>query len=60
MVKNLSSNTGDTGSILGQGTINKIPHAVEQLSSHTATTEPLRITARKKLGCHKGGHTRCN
>ena len=60
MVKNLSSNAGDRGSIPGQGTINKIPHAVGQLSSHRATTEPLRITTRKKPGCCKGGHTRGN
>ena len=60
MVKNLSSNAGDRGSIPGQGTINKIPHAVGQLSSHRATTEPLRITTRKKPGCRKGGHTRGN
>ena len=40
MVKNLPSNAGDAGSIPGQGT--KIPHAVGQLSSHTATTEPAR------------------
>ena len=39
MVKNLLSNAGNTGSILGQGT--KIPHATGQLSLHTATTEPV-------------------
>ena len=38
MVKNLPSNTGDMGSIPGQGTT--IPHAVGQLSLRTATTEP--------------------
>ena len=37
MVKNLPSNAGDLGLIPGQGS--KIPHA-EQLSPHTATTEP--------------------
>ena len=36
-VENLSSNAGDVGSISGQGT--KIPHAMGQLSPHTATTE---------------------
>ena len=38
MVKNLSYNAGDAGSIPGQGT--KVPHATGQLSPHTATTEP--------------------
>ena len=37
VVKNLPSNTGDTGSIPGQGT--KIPCAVEQLSPGTTSTE---------------------
>ena len=37
MVKNLPSNTEDVGLILGQGT--KIPHTVEQLSPHDATTD---------------------
>ena len=36
MVKNLLSNAGNTGSILGQGT--KIPYATGQLSLHIATT----------------------
>ena len=39
VVKNLPSNAGDAGSIPGRGT--KIPHAVGQLSLHTATTEPV-------------------
>ena len=39
MVKNLSCNAGDMGSILGQGS--KIPHAMEQLSPRTATFEPV-------------------
>ena len=60
VVKNLSSNAGDTGSIPGQGTTNKFPHALEQLSSHMATTDPLHITPRKKPGCHGGDHTRRN
>ena len=38
VVKNPPSNTGDTGSIPGQGT--KIPHAQEQVSPHTARKEP--------------------
>ena len=37
VVKNPPANAGDTGSIPGLGT--KIPHAVEQLSPHIATTE---------------------
>ena len=37
-VKNLPSNTGDTGSIPGQEA--KIPHAVGQLICATATTGP--------------------
>ena len=39
VVKNPSCNTGDAGSIPGQGT--KIPHAMGQLSSWVATTEPV-------------------
>ena len=38
VVKNPPSNAGDAGSIPGWGT--KIPHAMEQLSLHAATTEP--------------------
>ena len=38
VVKNPPSNAGDVGSIPGRGT--KIPHAVGQLSSRAATTEP--------------------
>ena len=38
MVKNLPCNAGDLGLIPGQRT--KIPHATEQLSPATATTEP--------------------
>ena len=40
VVKNLSCNAGDTGSIPGWGT--KIPHAAGQLSLRAATTEPVR------------------
>ena len=39
VVKNLPPNAGDTGLIPGQGT--KIPHAMGQLSPHTATRIPL-------------------
>ena len=38
MVKNLPSNTGDTGLIAGQGT--KIPHAAEQLSPSSRPHTP--------------------
>ena len=37
VVKNLPCNAGEIGSIPGRG--NKTPHAAEQLSLHTATTE---------------------
>ena len=40
MVRNLTCNAGDTGLIPGLGT--KIPHASEQVSPHTATSEPVR------------------
>ena len=43
VVKNLPSNTGDAGTIPGQGT--KIPPATGQLSLHTATTEALHSGA---------------
>ena len=39
MVKNLPSNAGDAGLILGWGA--KIPHAMGQLSPRAATTEPV-------------------
>ena len=38
VVKNLPSNAGDTGLILGRGT--KIPHATGQLSPCTAMKDP--------------------
>ena len=38
VVKNLPSNAGDAGSILGQGT--KIPHVAGQLSPCATTREP--------------------
>ena len=41
VVKNLPSNAGDMGSILGGKT--SIPHATGQLSLHTITTEPTAI-----------------
>ena len=44
MVKNPLSNAGDMGSIHGRRT--KIPHAVGQLSLHTATSEPMYSGAR--------------
>ncbi|TEA35916.1 hypothetical protein DBR06_SOUSAS810017, partial [Sousa chinensis] len=39
VLKNPSSNAGDTGSIPGWGT--KIPHATGQLSLCATTTEPV-------------------
>ena len=39
VVKNPLCNAGDMGSTPGQGT--KIPHALEQLSPHATTTEPV-------------------
>ena len=39
MVKNPPRNAGGSGSIPGQGTINKILHAKEQLSPQTSTRE---------------------
>ena len=44
VVKNPPSNAVDVGSIPAQ--VTKIPHAVGQLSLHTATTEPVRSRAR--------------
>ena len=40
MVKNLPSNAGDTGSILGRGT--KSPHSLGQLSTQATTSEKPR------------------
>jgi len=40
-VKNPPCNAGNMGLILGPGT--KIPRATEQLSLHTATTEPVHF-----------------
>ena len=39
VVKSLSSNAGDTGSIPGQGT--KIPHIEGQLSPHATMKDPV-------------------
>ena len=39
LIKNPPCSAGDAGSIPGQGT--KLPHAAEQLSPHTAATEPM-------------------
>ena len=38
-VKNLPCNAEDTGSTPGPGRL-QVPHATEQLSLHTTTTEP--------------------
>ena len=37
VVKNLTYNAGDSGSIPGQGT--KVPHAAGQLSQHATTAD---------------------
>ena len=42
VVKNLPCNAGDMSSIPGRG--NKTPHAAEQLSLHTPTTEHSATT----------------
>ena len=44
MIKNLPFNERDAGSTPGLGT--KIPHAMGQLSPHTATTEPTHLSQR--------------
>ena len=43
MVKNPPAKAGDTGSIPGRG---RFPHAVEQLSPCTTTTEPALLSPR--------------
>ena len=48
MVKNLPSNTADTGSIPGRGT--KITHAVGQRSLRAATTKSTCSGARVQQG----------
>lgn len=47
VLKNMSCNAGDTGSVPGQKT--KFPHAVEQFSPHATTAESV----------HSGGHVPC-
>ena len=42
MVKNLSCNARDMGSIPGGGSINKILHVMQQESPCTITSEPTR------------------
>ena len=49
VVKNLTSNAGDAGSIPGQGT--KIPHAVGQLSRHATTIELACLNERAHVLC---------
>ena len=44
VVQKLPSDAGGVGSIPGQGT--KIPHAMGQLSPHTATTEATHLSQR--------------
>ena len=50
LIQNPPCSAGDAGSIPGQGT--KLPHAAEQLSPHTATTEPTHLSQRT-LNCNK-------
>ena len=47
VVKNLSCNAEDAGSIPGRGT--KIPHAMGQLSLRATTREPMRHNYRAHL-----------
>ena len=47
--KNLPSNEGDRDSILGQRT--KIPHALGQLNSCVAMTEPIQSSTREPVCC---------
>ena len=47
VVKNLSSNAGDVGSIPGRGT--KIPHAMGQLNRYATTTEPMSCSERPQV-----------
>ena len=50
VVKNLPCNTGDMGSIPGQGT--RVPHAVEQPSPCTTTRESMHLNERsRKTSC---------
>ena len=49
VVKNLPVNAGDMGSI---PSLRKTPHAVEQLSLCTTTTEPVLLTT--ELKCPRG------
>ena len=52
VVKSPPSNSGDAGSIPGQGT--KIPHALGQLSPCTSTREPAfhKTTEPRRSGAH--------
>ena len=47
MVKNLPSNAGDGGSILGQGT--KILHVLEQLRPHATARESMDHNKRPSM-----------
>ena len=54
-VKNLPCNTGDEGSITGQGT--KIPHDSEQLSLHATTRESLCTRTEESNNASKSPHS---
>ena len=58
MVKNLSSNAGDVGSIPGQGT--KIPHATKQLSPCITTREPIHCNKDPAAKLLQSCPTLCN
>ena len=60
VVKNPPANAGDMGSIPSWRT--KIPHAIEQLSLSTSTTEPVHLVFMllKKRSHHKKKPIHCN
>ena len=47
MIKNLSCNSGDAGSIPGRGI--KIPHAPEPLNLHAATRDSVDCNERSRI-----------
>ena len=54
MVKDLPANSGDVGSIPGQGT--EIPHAAGQLSTRAATREPACGRLQRPCTLEPGHH----
>ena len=57
VIKNLSSNAGDMGSIPGQGT--EIPHAMKQLCAATAEPVCSRTHASQMERPHNAIETQC-